>query len=101
LSDGLGLVLEKTLREPARGNPAMRDAGDRAMAGAEALQKIGEHCNCGVRGELAATSKGWPNRSVQAREDTELQASEDRLNARMPSARTLRPNVRAKRETTV
>jgi hypothetical protein len=56
----------------------MRDARDRAMAGAEAVHKVGEHCNCGVGGELAVTGKGWPNRSVQARENTELQASEDR-----------------------
>jgi hypothetical protein len=45
LSDVLGPVLEKRLRKSARGIPAMLDARDRGMAGTEAVQKVGGHCN--------------------------------------------------------
>jgi hypothetical protein len=77
LSDWLGLVLEKTLREPARGNPAMHDAGDRGVASADGVQKACDGCMWAERDDSVAASTSWQKRGGQACENTELQASAD------------------------
>ncbi len=97
LSYGLGPVTERTQRQPARGNPAMLDARERETAGVDAVQKAGDASGRAKRCDLLAGKEAWSSRRVQACENTELQASEDRCNACMTSAGTLRPNVRAKR----
>ncbi len=78
MSDGLGPVIEKTLRQQACGIPAMLDARDRDVAGAEVVQKVGDASRSANRCDLLAANEAWPKRNVQGCENTELQASASR-----------------------
>ncbi len=71
------------------------------MAGAEVVQNVGDDSDWVNRCDLLAPKESWPNRSVPAWQDTDPRTFADRCNARMFFARTLRPNVRAKREKSV
>jgi hypothetical protein len=96
LSEWLGLRVEKTQPLQAGGVPAMPDVGDRRNAGAPEVQIVGGARCATERENLLPANVCGPERRLQAGENKELQVLAKRWNARMPFARTLRPNVRAK-----